>query len=56
MLRGGVAACQGMVCVPLAVLSATDQLHSTQLTVHTPYLDMLPHHRTTYNDLVFTES
>jgi len=36
MLYGGVAACQVMVYVLLAVLSATDQLHSTQRAVHIP--------------------
>ena len=25
--------------------------HSTQYTVHTPYWDMLPHHRITNNDI-----
>jgi len=66
MLCGGVAACDrygmctvrcvewgGMVCVLCAVLSAS---HSTQHTVKIPYLDMLAHHRITYNDVVFTES
>ena len=32
----------GMVCVPLDVLGVT--------------YDMLPHHRITFNDVVFTES
>jgi len=49
MLCGVVAACQGMVCVLFAVLSA----HSKQRTVHTPYLDMLPHHHVTHNDVIF---
>jgi len=47
----------------------TMRSHSTQRTVHIPYghtqhsaqythhtYDMLPHHRITYNDVVFTES
>ena len=60
MLCGGVAACQGTVCVLLAVLSAIDQLCSCDWsvalnTVHIPYLDMLPHHHMTYNDAVFNK-
>ena len=49
MLCGDVAAYLGMVCVLCAVLSVTER------TAHTPYLDMLPHHRITYNDVIFTE-
>ena len=43
-----------MLCVLFAVLSATHTQHSEQYTHHT--YDMLPHHRITYNDVVFTES
>jgi len=44
----------GMVCVLFAVLSATRTQHTAQYTHHTN--DMLPHHRITHNDVVFTES
>ena len=44
----------GMVCVLCAVLSVSRSQHSAQYTYHT--YDTLPHHRITYNDVVFTES
>jgi len=49
MLCAGVAARQryGM-CIVHCV-----ECDSIQLTVHIPYLDMLPHQRVTYNDVVF---
>ena len=51
MLCGGVAACHSYgLCT---VLSASPTQHSEQYTYHT--YDMLPHHRITYNDVVFTE-
>jgi len=37
-----------------AVLSVSSTQHSSQYTHHT--CDMMPHHRITYNDVVFTES
>ena len=44
----------GMVCVLCGVLSASRTQHSEQNAHHTYH--MLPHHRITHNDVVFTES
>ena len=52
LLCGGVAACPGMACVLCAVQSETPS-RSAQHTIHTPYRDMLPHHRITNNDVTF---
>ena len=41
LLYGGVAACPSMTCVLCAVQSRE------QHKIHTPYWDMLPHHRIT---------
>jgi len=49
-----VMRCCGSMCGVCTVRCASE--HSTQRTVRTPYLDMLPHHPITYNDVVFTES
>jgi hypothetical protein len=57
MLCGSVAECVGMACVLCAVLSETHRVshtqHSTQYARTVPYLDMLPHHCVTYNDVTF---
>ena len=54
LLCGGVAACPGMASVLCAVQSETDS-RSAQHTIHTPYLDMLSHHRIciTVSHLIF---
>ena len=41
----------GMVCVLFAVLCTTRTQHSQQYTHYT--YNMLPHHRVTYNKVVF---
>ena len=50
LLCGGVVAFPGMVCILCAVQSKTKSC-SAQHTVCIPYQDMLPHHRTTNNDI-----
>jgi hypothetical protein len=50
LLCGGVAACRSMACVLCVVQSETSS-RSAQHTVHTPFRDMLPHHRITNNDV-----
>ena len=53
MLCGGVAACHRYgLCTGRCV--ECDTQHSEQYTYHA--YDTLPHHRITYNDVVFTES
>jgi hypothetical protein len=50
LLCGGVAACPSMACVLCAVQSETVS-RSAQHTIHTPYWDMLSHHRVTNYDV-----
>jgi hypothetical protein len=47
LLCGGVAVCPSMACVLCAL---QNESRSAQHTIHTPYWDMLPHHRTTNYD------